>query len=55
MLETGLNGWSSGSHLILKSGKVSLAYAMESGNASFHMMYNFGSNANRTSSNTMMS
>ena len=55
MRDTGLNGWSSGSHLILKDGKVSFNYAMESGNASSHKVVNFGSAVDHTSSNTMMS
>ena len=55
MRDTGLNGWSSGSLLILKSGKVSLAYAMESGNAITHKVFNFGSAVDQTSGDIMMS
>ena len=56
MRDTGLDGWSSGSHLILKSGKVSLDYAMESGSVIAHKVFNFGAPVvDQSSSNTLTS
>ena len=42
MRDTGLNGWSTGSHLIMKNGKVSLDFVMEGESVQTRKMFNFG-------------